>query len=191
VVAVLAAVVLVYFLRAGSERAEERAAGMLAEARADFVQGALEPAATRLDEIIRNMGGTDGGQQALLLYGDVRFHQERYEDAAKYYSQALDTFGKDPLFGAAARRGLATSLENQGKPQEAATVYRELADAVADEGIRQDLLLDVARNYVKAGRVEDALALYASVSEKNQVNPTAALIASMRRAEVERLAGSH
>ena len=53
----------IYFVQAGGQRATERAAGMLADARGDYQKGALEPAAARLEELLSTSGGTAPGKQ--------------------------------------------------------------------------------------------------------------------------------
>lgn len=189
-VVILGVALTVFLVRAGGERAEERAAGMLAEARTDFMRGALEPAAARLEDIVRNMAGTRSGKHAILLYGDVRYAQGHYDQAEPYYRQAVDNLAGDPVFGPAARRGLAATLESLDRPLEAAEVYQNLADDAQPESLRLDLLLDVARNRLHGGQPELALAIYTELSQKSHINPAAAQTASLRLAEIRHLAAT-
>lgn len=187
VIGVVALVVVaagITFFRASSSRADENAAAVLADARIDYSRGALEPAAARLDDLLRNMGGTRAGKQGLLLYGHVRYDQGRYAEAETYYRDALGHFGDDPLFGPAARRGLAASLENQDKFLEAAAVYQELADESGGEPtIRAGFLLDVARNQHLGGKTDAAMAIYESLADSREA-PGPARVAKLRLAEL-------
>jgi TolA-binding protein len=174
----------IYFVQAGSQRANERAAGMLADARGDFQRGALDPAATRLEELLSTSGGTAPGKQALILYGDVRYAQGRYQDAAGYYRRAIDKFQGDPIVGAAARRALAATLENMKEYEEAAKIHEELLGSEAAGPLRTQAQLDLARNLLRAGQTDRAKVLYEEVSI-NQDSPVAAQEAQMRLAEIK------
>jgi predicted negative regulator of RcsB-dependent stress response len=187
------AVVLVFIVaigfvvvRATGRRAEETAAGMLAEARSDFNKGALDPAAARIADLQAFHGGTESGKLATLLLGDVRYAQGRYSEAEEAYRQAVHHFAKDPLLGLAARRGLAASLESEGRNQDAITVLKEILAAPVDDIIRADVQIDLARNELKIGNQEEAEKIYDEVS-KDTSNPRAAQEAEMRLAEVRTL----
>jgi tetratricopeptide (TPR) repeat protein len=185
---VLIAAGITYF-RTSRERAEDRATGVLADARIDYGRGALEPAAARLDDLLNRMGGTKAGRQGLLLYGNVRYDQGRFAEAETYYREALEHFEEDPLFGPAAKRGLAASLENEGRFAEAAALYRELSSDSAGGEIRAGFLIDAARNEQLAGNTTAALEIYDSVAEDGQA-PAAAQLAKLLRAEITTTASS-
>ena len=174
----------IYFVQAGSQRANERAAGMLADARGDFQKGAYEPAATRLEELISTSGGTAPGKQALILYGDVRYAQGRYQDAAGYYRRAIEKFQKDPILGTAARRALAATLENMKEYAEAAKIHEQLLTTETPGPLRTQTQLDLARNLLRAGETDRAKTLYEEVA-LNQENPLAAQEAQLRLAEIK------
>lgn len=182
VILVLAVVVI----RGATNRSADRASGMLAEARADISHGALEPGAARLQDILQTMGGTKAGKMALLLMGDIRYSQGRFQEARESYEQAVKAFGKDPVLGDTARRSLAATLENLSQNAEAAKIYQVLADHAGTESLRAEMLLGVARNYLKSGQQDQAIALYENLS-KNPSNPTAAQEAALRLAEIRAL----
>jgi tetratricopeptide (TPR) repeat protein len=179
-------VLAVVLVRGASSRSSDQAAGMLADARADISKGAYDAAGARLQEILTTAGGSPSGKTALLLNGDVRFAQGRYEEAQESYRRAVDSFGKDPVMGTAARRGLAASLENLSRNEEAATLYQELAKQATSPEVEGDLLLAVARNYLKLGRHEEAAALYRELAA-DPATPNAAVEAKMRLAEIKYL----
>ncbi len=175
---------VVFFVRTSGHRADDQTSGLLAEAWADYNQGNLDGAAAGLDDILDRAGGTMAGKRALLLYGDVRYDQGRYEDAETYYRRAASAFKADPLQAMAARRGLAASLENEKKYAEAAETYQTLADSAPNASLRAQLRLDVARNALKAGDRDQALSIYGELAE-NADNPQAAQEAKLRLAELQ------
>jgi FimV-like protein len=182
----LVAVVAVVFVRAAGNRAEDRAAGMLAEARGDLAKGNPDAAAARLHDLLEFHGGTSSGKQALLLNADIRFNQGRYDEALTYYERAVRAFSKDPLLGPAARRGLAAALESQGNHPRAVEVLEALYQEAPAVLVREEVALDLARNYVKLGRDEDAARLYEEVS-RTPGNPRLAQSAKELLAELRAL----
>lgn len=180
--AVLAVLIVVLVRNAGAS-AEERAAGAVAEARIDFDRGAYEPAAARLTEVFDKMGGTTGGKRALLLLGDIRYAQERYEEAEAAYQQALDAFKNDPLFSTVALRGKAASLESLGRYDEAAAIYQQLADRAETDSMKFDLLFARATNLLRAGKDDDARTVLEQLAAEKG-NPQMVRQARLRLAEM-------
>jgi tetratricopeptide (TPR) repeat protein len=152
--------------------------------RGGLLRGALEPAAARLEELISTSGGTAPGKQALILYGDVRYAQGRYQDAAGFYRRAIDKFKGDRILGTAARRALAATLENMKEYDEAAKIHEELLGAETAGQLRAQVQLDLARNLLRSGQTDRAKVLYEEVSV-NQDSPLAAQEAQTRLAEIK------
>lgn len=182
-VALVVAVATVLIVRTSGKRAEETASGLLADARADLGRGAFEPAVGRLQQILRDMDGTKSADQARLVYADALYAQGRHQESEQAYRAALDAFDDDPILQTIARRGLAASLENLGRPAEAATLYKQLADEAPDDDVKTELRLDLARNYVKAGQADLAESIYESISQDPD-RPNSAGFARQRLAEL-------
>lgn len=182
----LVAVIAFVFIRAAGVRAEDQAAGMLAEARGDLAKNLPDAAAARLNDLLEFHGGTTAGKQALLLHGDIRFEQGRYDEALTSYEQAARAFAGDPVLGSVAKRGLAATYENQGNHAKAAEILETLYRETEDPLIQADLGLDLARNYVKLQRDADAERIYEEVA-KSTANPQAAQDAKQTLAEVRSL----
>jgi tetratricopeptide (TPR) repeat protein len=176
-------VVVVVVIRSGGAKAEDLAAGMLAEAQADLDKGNPEAAAARIHDILEFHGGTTSGKQALLVNADICFNQGRYDEALTNYERAARAFSHDPVLGPATQRGLAATYESQGNHAKAVEIYEALYKETKDPAIHADLGLDLARNYVKLQRDADAERVYGEVA-KNPVNPRAAMEANQLLAEV-------
>lgn len=175
---------VIYFVRTGAARGKEQAAAMLIEAKTELKRGALEAAAGRLEELTRDHGGTTSGKAGLLVYGDVRFAQGQYQEADEYYRRAAEAYSKDAVLSDAARRGRAACLENLSRHEEAAELYLSLAESASNEVMAADTRMAVARNYMKAGRQGEAIAIYEELS-RNFSNPQVAQSAQLRLAEAK------
>lgn len=174
---------IVVFSRNSGRQSAERAAGIMAAAQSDLSRGALEPAAARLAELIANSGGTAAGKQAAIVLADVRFNQGRFQEAADIYEAALTRMEDDPILGAAIRSGLAACRENLGQPDAAAALYQELAAGTGSVALKGDMLMAAARNYAKAGRIQEARTIYQDLAE-NPDNSRVAENAALRLAEL-------
>jgi hypothetical protein len=181
---ILVLIIVMLVLRNSTAQADDQAAGLLADARGDFARGALEPAAARLTTVMEDHGRTNAAREASLLYGHLRYGQERYAEAETAYRKALDAYGKDPILGPVARSGLAATLENLTRYEEAATIYETLIAETEPGDIQVEYRLALARNYLKTGRTDEATAIYEEISI-DVAYPVAAQAARQRLAELK------
>jgi tetratricopeptide (TPR) repeat protein len=184
--ALLIAVLAVVLIRGAHGREEDKAAVMLAEARADMMKGNPDVAAARLKDMLEFHGGTMSGKEAILMYADIMYTKGQYDDAATYYAQAVRAVGKDPVLGDVARRGLAATYEDKGDNAHAVEILEKLYAETESPTLKAELGLALGRNYVKLDRDQDALRIYDEVSH-NPVNNQAAQEAKLRAAEVKTL----
>ena len=183
-VALVLAVIAFNFVRAGAQRADARAAAMLTEAWSDYNRGQLDAASARLADLQREAGGTKPGKQALLLLANIHYDQGKYEQARAEYEQVRSRFAKDSVLGLAAQRGLAATLENLKQYGAAAKIYEQLAEATASHSAAANLRLAAARNFVKAGKTAEALALYQELAADATLEPQVVHAAKLRLAEL-------
>lgn|GEM_PF-1134436 len=184
--AILVAVLAVVLIRGAHSREEDKAAGMLAEARADMDKGNPDAAAARLKDMLEFHGGTMSGKEAILMYADIMYSKGQFDEAATYYTQAMRVVGKNPVLGDTARRGLAATYEQKGDNAHAVEILEKLYGETKSPTLKAELGLDLARNYVKLDRDQDALRIYGEVSH-NTVNTQAAQEAKLQAAEVKAL----
>ena len=181
--ALLVIIIAILIFRNSAAQGDEQAAGILADARGDMGRGALEPAAALLTRVIEDHGKTAAAREAHLIYAHLRYSQERYSEAEVSYREALDAYQKDPLIGPLVRRGLAATLENLTRYEEASSVYETLIAETPPGDIRVEFSLALARNYLKTGRTAEATAIYEEIAA-NFDNPQAAQAAKQRLAEI-------
>ena len=182
----LVAVLAVVLVRGSHSREEDKAAGMLAEARADMDKGNPDAAAARLKDMLEFHGGTISGKEAILMYADIMYNKGQYDEASTYYAQALRVVGKNPVLGDVARRGLAATYEQKGDHAHAVEILEKLYAGTNNATLKAEIGLDLARNYVTMEREQDALRIYDEVGN-NPVNTQAAQEAKLRAAEVKLL----
>ena len=185
-VVLVVAVVAVVLIRGAQAREEDQAAGMLAEARGDLNKGNPDAAVARLKDLLEFHGGTMAGKEAILLYADIQYDKKQYDEALTHYIQAERAMGDDPVLGAAARRGLAATYESKGDHTHAIEILEKLYGETESSTIKAELGLDLARNYVRLSRDQDAIRIYEEVSH-NTGNPRAAQDAKIYMAEVKSL----
>ncbi len=90
----------------------------------------------------------------------------RLADAEKAYSDLLGRAGAGSIYAAAARMGLAETLAAEGQYDRAIKEYGDLA-ARRDGLLPVDgILVQLARTYMKAGKVSDARATFKRVADE-------------------------
>jgi tetratricopeptide (TPR) repeat protein len=75
--------------------------------------------------------------QAFLLQGRIAFEEHDYEAALKAAAKALKGLSAESPAHALARWRMARTLEEAGRPADAATHYRWLAEHVEDDEVRE------------------------------------------------------
>lgn len=182
----LVAVLAVVLVRGSHSREEDKAAGMLAEARGDLDKGNPDAAAARLKDMLEFHGGTMSGKEAILMYADIMYNKGQYDEASTYYAQAIKVVGNNPVLGDVARRGLAATYEQKGDHAHAVEILEKLYAETKSATLKAEIGLDLGRNYVALNRDQDALRIYDEVGN-NPVNTQAATEAKLRAAEVKTL----
>lgn len=183
VVVVVVVVAAVFFMRGNSTRSEDRAAGLIAEASMAFDQNDLDKAAQSLETVVSSHGGTSSGIRAELLYGDVRYAQNRYEDALVLYTKAADRLKGKGMLENAARRGMAACYENLDRYQDAAAIYTALADGAPNASLKAELRMATARNLAAAGQTDQAKSVLKDLGQDSD-NPRVAQDAKLLLAEL-------
>jgi predicted negative regulator of RcsB-dependent stress response len=164
---VLVAVLLGYFAFQAMSKGGEEAAGMeLLQARNDFDQNLLDPAATRLQSLIQRHGSTPSGVRARLLMGDVELKRGNAAQAEAQFRSFLSKSSSSDYVWTNGQRGLAVALENQSKFKEAAKAYEDLLKGPLGDEERGRALLDAARAHSLGGDTAAARAAYDRITKE-------------------------
>lgn len=172
---VLAVVLVLFWSRSRAQKAEEgdlRATALVSS----YMAGQYAATVDLAGQVLGSYGGTRGGTLALYVKGKSELQLGRFVEAEQSFRAYLEQSSKAPFYKTAAQRGVAASLEGQGRFGEAGDAYRqvaaELTGILADEA-----LLDAARAYRLAGATDQAKGLLQELVDKN--------VASARQARIE------
>ena len=102
-----------------------------------------------LDEFDKKYGGSSTKDEATMLRAGVYFDTGRLDDAATAYQKFIKSAHPSPLLSTA-KEGLGLVREQQGKLDEALTLYQELEPKTGDF-YRDRALWDQARVWQKKG----------------------------------------
>lgn len=155
-VGLIAAVAAVsYFMLQTRNRAEEQAAGQLAEANLLFWQGEYARSQEVAKRVGDQFGSTPSGVDALRIAGDDAYWLGDFKGAADSYKKYLGKKSSGTVADAA-RRSYAYALESGGQPAAAATEYEALVGRF-DRESSSEFLSAAARCYQTLGQPAEAL----------------------------------
>ncbi|HEX9690730.1 MAG TPA: tetratricopeptide repeat protein [Gemmatimonadales bacterium] len=140
-------------------------------------------AASDLTRLIDSYPGTAAAGEAVILLGRVRLAQEQPDVAAQELRAALAR-GMSGEFLASAYAVLGVALENAGNPADAATAYRQAAEAAAYEFLAAQYLADAGRAATTSGDTSQALELYRMILSAHPESPSA-IEAGVRLGELQ------
>jgi predicted negative regulator of RcsB-dependent stress response len=137
------------------------------ESRKAFADVQLEIAQTAPDDVIPillrvvdDYEGTSGAAEALFTAAEMALNQEEPERAEELFSRFLSDYKGEYLLAAGAYGGLATALVNQGRFEEAAEAYFNLASDKQARHYRFYALLDAGKAYASAEKYDDARRMF-------------------------------
>lgn len=131
-VAIVAAGVVFMVVR-GQKSAAKEASALLAVATESLSSGLLAQASDQFNGIIEEYPGTRSAGAAICHLGSIRFHEQDYDGALKYFEQYLSDYGEPGNLRVIALQGKAAILEQRRDFPAAAAVYTTLADEAKDE----------------------------------------------------------
>ena len=179
---VVAAGLLVWFMITAQRRKQEFASRALIEARSLADAGQIAQASSRLQQVIDTYSGTDAAQEAEISLNQLRLVNGQAELAAVRL-RAFIARDPAPQYLAPADALLGASLENAGKPADAADAYQKAADASDTPYLKADYLLNAARAYTDAGNTDAAARVLRVVVDKYK-DTSAYVEAQVRLAEL-------
>jgi tetratricopeptide (TPR) repeat protein len=120
------------------------------------------PPAAKVEDFLKvadAFSGTGAAERALLLAGAALFQDQKYAEAQQQFERFLSRNSGNPLTSEALY-GKATSLEAQGKTNDAFNVYQEVFTRYASSSAAGQAKLALARLYESRNQPEAALKLY-------------------------------
>lgn len=153
---IVAAGLVTYFMLQGRNRAEEQAAGQLAEANILFWQGEYGRSLEVARRVSEQFSSTPSGLDALRIAGDDHFWLGDFKAAAESYQKYLGRKSTGSVADAV-RRSYAYALESSGQPAAAATEYQALVGRF-DRESSAEFLHAAARCHQTLGQNAEAAA---------------------------------
>ena len=134
-------------------------------AQIEYTNNNLDKASARLISLIDEYGGTDEGQQGMLMLANIYFIQNKYQDAEKYFQDFVDSYSGSEILVASGYSGLASCKEVDKDFAAAADLYEKAADVAPDYIEADNFRFLCGLNYKKAGNVSDASRIFREIVE--------------------------
>ena len=155
----IVAIVLIFFgYRFFAQRAETKAFTRLGQTQSKYdtlkktssETAAYSQVSEAFQNIIKKYGGNAGGKLARVIYANISFDAQQYEQAITLYKQSLNDFKDDKLVYNMILSNLGHAYQRVEDEQNAAA-YFEKAALAADSPIREDALFNLGLMYEKLG----------------------------------------
>ncbi|MFQ6008782.1 MAG: tol-pal system YbgF family protein [Candidatus Zixiibacteriota bacterium] len=157
VVVILLVIGIVYYINSQQARTQE-AAAKFARALIDYRMGNNQLAILSMSQIIDEYGDKKVAEQATFMLGVINYQTRNYPEAIRYYEMYLSKYRDNKLNRAAAKAGIAASLENQGQYREAAEGFVAACDEYPDGPSAGDYHFSAMRNFLEVGEIDEAQA---------------------------------
>lgn len=135
-----------------------------------------------LEAVTQAFPGSRAAFESRMSLASMYFNHGQAEKAAAWYEKAVGT-APSGLDRANALSGLGYSLENSGKPAEAADAYQKAIN-LGQAALKGDLLLSMARSYESAKDAAKAKSTYDKILSE-MPNSEAAKVAAARKAQIQ------
>lgn len=159
-------IALAAFWVMSKSRAESQASYELGMAILSSQTSAGDPVALTQQflQIAERYSGTASGDDARYYLAKLKAQQHQPEEALKAYEDFLEHAGKASYLYPAALAGKASTLEDLGRPKEAAEYYLKAAEVRKNFFAEASFRLDAARCFLAAGEKDRAREQYQSVT---------------------------
>jgi tetratricopeptide (TPR) repeat protein len=148
--------------RSATSRSEAEARSSLQGARVSFESHNYGFASSELQRVRENYSGTKAAEEATLLLAQVRIGQHQNDQAVQLLQEFAPSASRD--YRSQAYSLLGASLENAGRPAEAAPAYETSAESALLPFLKAQALADAGRSWVAAGDTARAVAAYRRIA---------------------------
>lgn len=160
VLAIIAIVVVVTFIRWSSAGAENEAAFDEMLVRDAYSRGQMEEAMIKAEEVIADYSGTTSAAVALSVKGKIHEHRSEFELAKQAYEQIISDYSDKRYLAFGAYFSLGIVYQGQGDYEKAAHYYRMAAQKYPDHFNAPVSLVEAGRSYKKINRYDDAKKMF-------------------------------
>ncbi len=154
----------VYGVRASDAKKQANASTALYAAQAPLYEGNTAVAREALSGVASRYKGTTAGEQAVLLLAQSHFDAGEFTEGLTLLQEARS--GASKAFSASMDVLMAAGHEGKAEFDEAAAMYASAANAAVSETERDGHRLSQARTLMRAGKRDEAIALFETLREK-------------------------
>ncbi len=162
--AVVVAVLIGLFIKNNADKRQRAAVDALGQIQISMMQGQMDAALARAEQLTRDHEGTRIAAQALLTLGNAYYGTGRYEEARSTFQRYLDAYGSTGPDGYGAWVSVGACLEQTQNAVAAADHYTQFADTHAGSPYSPLALLEAARSHREAGNRQQAIAALARIT---------------------------
>ncbi len=167
IIAAIVAVAYMNNIRSNNDKASAELSEVLGAFRGGAYQVAIKGDPTHnvsgLKSIVENYGNSEAGESAKIYLADCYYYLGDYDNAMKYF-KGYD--GSDKFLQATAYAGMAEVYEIRKDYKDAAEYYERAVATDSKSFLAPQYLVGAARNYIKTGRKEKAIALLTRVKKQ-------------------------
>ena len=145
-IAIVAALIVLFFYRAQTQRSDE-ARTALGDVYIALYEGRVEDAIATSQEVVENYAGKAEAGEALVALANLHYEEGRIAEARTYFQQYLDEYSTDGPLGYGAWTGLASCLESEGKFAEAGQQFATFAKTHPQSPFASIALKEAGRCY--------------------------------------------
>ena len=156
---VVVSVAAIMYMRVAEERRENFADTLVANARAAASSGNVALAIADLSDLSTSHRGTVAAEEAEILLGQLRLTEGQAQAAVQSLQEYIGR-GPSDQFRPAAYGLLAVALEQTVNLTDAATAYKNAADASWYDFLEAQYLLEAARTLTESGDTAQAVVIY-------------------------------
>lgn len=151
-----------WFYTKSHEARARNAAAALQQAQLAVASGNLALAQSNLENIVDRYDATRSGKQARLILAEVRYDRGQFADGVSVL-QPL-TKEDDEGLRASAYNLIGAGYEQQKKLDDAASAYRQAAEATPHQIDRDQYLASAARALTEGGKLDEAKKLWSELA---------------------------
>lgn len=152
----------VVLMRRSAEIKETRGMEALTAVEAAYQTGNAEAAQAELGKVVTRYAGTGAGTAAAMLNAQYSFENGKVPEGLAVLDRAIGKAKSHQRAGLFALRGAGKATA--GQPAEAAKDYEAAAAAAQFRQEREQYQMEAARQYVAAGNIAAAKALYQAIA---------------------------
>ncbi len=163
---IVAAVVLISFLRSSGLKNEQKANEVYSRGISELFSRNYQLAVVDFKSIIDQYGSSNPARMALFNMGNAYLGLKNFSDAKTAFEQYVSKYPDDKYFATSAIAGVAACLAGTGDNAGAADKYREAAEKFAQFALAGEYYYQALFYYVKSGNTESAKVILGKITKE-------------------------